>query len=79
MSAPIGQWFTCEEKEDTSFWSFPSHKILRKLVIHPRQRNVLFAVIHTYTNATKSFDGMVYRTSDAGKHGIRFYARRMDF
>ena len=66
-SAPIGQWFTCEEKEDTSFWSFPSNKILRKLVIHPRLRNVLFAVIHTYKNATKSFDGMVYRTSDAGK------------
>ncbi|HRH66709.1 MAG TPA: hypothetical protein PLU53_10470 [Bacteroidia bacterium] len=67
-SGAIGKWYTCDGKEDTAFWSFPSKKILRKLTVHPEHPKVLLAIMHTYISATKTFDGMVYRSEDSGEN-----------
>ncbi|MBK9540883.1 MAG: hypothetical protein IPO49_01065 [Bacteroidetes bacterium] len=67
-SNPIGTWYSCDGKADTAFWSFPSKKVIRKLVILPKHPSTLLAVIHTYVASTKSFDGYVYRSEDAGEN-----------
>lgn len=67
-SEPIGIWYRCDGKPDSAFWKFPSLKVVRKILIHPKKPNVLFVVIHTCISKTKSFDGFIYRSVDAGKN-----------
>lgn len=72
-STPIGEWVDFSGKLDTGFWSFPSRKILRRLFIHPKHPEVLLAVIHSYSYKTRSYDGYIYRSADAGEHWSPVY------
>ncbi|MBP6335763.1 MAG: hypothetical protein KA444_09855, partial [Bacteroidia bacterium] len=62
----IGKWFDHLGVYQKDFWKFPSRKIARKLLIDSKQPECLNTVIHTYNSATKSYDGMIFRTEDGG-------------
>lgn len=63
----IGAWYDRNGKVLDNFWNFPSRKVARKLLLHPRNHRVMWTVVHGYSYATKSFDGMIFRTEDGGQ------------
>ena len=64
---PIGLWHDSSGFVIKDFWKFATNKVIRKLVISPASGQ-MFAVLHTYNYATKSFDGYVYESRDEGKN-----------
>ena len=65
---PVGNWYDTKRKIIPGFWKFPSLKVMRRLIINPLRPKIMYAVLHTYNYGTKSFDGYVYSSMDAGKN-----------
>ncbi len=62
----IGNWIDVEGKTDKNFWRWPSRKVARRILIDPKCTDNLISIIHTYNLTTKSYDGMIYQSSDGG-------------
>ncbi|MBL0103390.1 MAG: hypothetical protein IPP51_06270 [Bacteroidetes bacterium] len=65
-SVSIGIWYDVNRNAIPDFWKFPTKNVIRRLIIHPKNGS-LYAVLHTFNNKTKSFDGFIYRSTDGGK------------
>ncbi|REJ81179.1 MAG: hypothetical protein DWQ39_08920 [Bacteroidetes bacterium] len=71
-----GLWMDENGVELIDFWKFPTRKVARKLLVDPRCSRRMLTVIHTYTNDSKTFDGMIFNSNDGGQKWIRsFYGK----
>lgn len=64
---PIGRWMNADGSEDRNFWSAPSGKVARRLVLDPKHPRRMCLVIHAYDNSAKRYHGWVYRSLDGGE------------
>lgn len=62
----IGNWYNLQGEIEKDFWKYPSIKIARKLHIDSKCPDILTVIIYTYSYRTKTFDGMIYQSKDAG-------------
>lgn len=63
---PIGNWIRPDGSVDTNFWTAPSGKVARRLIIDPKRPARMCLVLHTYDYSERRYTGYVYRSLDAG-------------
>ena len=63
---------TVDGSVDTNFWTAPSGKVARRLIIDPKTPGQDVPGLNTYDYSERRYTGYVYRSLDAGAIGIRF-------
>jgi photosystem II stability/assembly factor-like uncharacterized protein len=62
----IGLWYDTSGNLLKDYWQYPSRKIARKLLLDPSCPLRITVVIHTYSHKTKTYDGYIFQSEDAG-------------
>lgn len=85
-SEPIGKWYDGADEnanEQTGFWKFPSRKMIPKIMLHPYNPDIMYALVNfahqgntVYNGADVPIpdSGYVYKSTDAGEHWFKVFA-----